>query len=301
MTSIGIRVIRAAFGVGERVAPKVSGRIAFELFCRTPSPASLSQNERRAVERAKDFMAEARHHQLKSLGGCVVVHEFRPVGERVGTVLVIHGWRSRTEYMHAIIKEIRDAGYRVVSVDLPGHGASAGRRLDMAKAVDAARVAGEWFGPFAAVVGHSFGGAVAVNAAAGSVVGVAPIVTDKLVLISAPESLPAVFADFGNLINAGPRSRDAIGGQVERITGRPLEEFLGGEQLARLPLPTLVIHAPDDREVGADSAERYAKSGPHVHLKWAEGLGHRRILSDPNVTRDVVDFIAHRGLRRTQH
>ena len=94
---------------------------------------------------------------------------------RRGTVLVLHGWASRTEHMKSLIEGFLAAGYRVVSLDLPGHGGSSGRRLTMASAVDAVQVAGQWFGPFAAAIGHSFGGAVALNAAAGSVKGIPPL------------------------------------------------------------------------------------------------------------------------------
>jgi pimeloyl-ACP methyl ester carboxylesterase len=181
MASFGVKVIRRVFGAAEHVAPSVVGRAAFELFCRTPNPKSLSDAEKRAVRRATAFMADARHHRLPSKSGCVMVHEFRPRQGRVnaGTVLVIHGWRSRTEYMKALIEAYRDAGYRVMSLDLPGHGASSGRRLNLVIAVEAVRAAGEWFGPFAAVVGHSFGGAVAANALAGSVPDIPPLAASK--------------------------------------------------------------------------------------------------------------------------
>ena len=119
------------------------GRAAFELFCRTPGSKALSEGEKRAITRAQPFMTEARHHMLKSRAGCIVAHEFRPDAgrDRLGTVLVLHGWRSRTEYMKALIEACRAAGYRVVSLDLPGHGASKGRRLTMVSAVDAALLA----------------------------------------------------------------------------------------------------------------------------------------------------------------
>lgn len=293
MASFGLKVIRGVFGAAEHVAPRLSGRAAFELFCRTPSVKALSDGERRAVDRAAGFMAEARHHRLKTKAGCVMVHEFRPEPGRAsaGTVLVIHGWRSRTEYMRALIEGFRKDGYRVASLDLPGHGQSLGRRLNMVNAVEATRVAADWFGPFKAIVGHSFGGAVAANAIAGSIKGIQPVAAEQLVLIAAPSSLPAIFADFSRMLNVGPRSQVSMADQVKRLSGRPLNEFTGDRQLAEAPVPTLVIHAPDDREVPADHARRYAGAGSHVRLHWADGLGHRRILADKGVVERAVTFV----------
>jgi len=297
MAPFALKVTRALFGVAEHVAPPLAGRAAFELFCRTPNVNRPTAGERRAVAQAAGFMAEARHHRLKTGKGCVAVHEFRPEPGREprGTVLVVHGWRSRTEYMRALIAGFHDAGYRVVSLDLPGHGQSSGRRLNLAIAVEAVRAVGEWFGPFAAAVGHSFGGAVLANAAAGSVKDVAPLAADRLVLIAAPGSLPALFADFSRQVNAGARSQAAMARIVERITGRPLDQFTGARQLAEARLPTLVIHARDDREVAASQAELYASAGDHVRLHWADGLGHRRILADASVVERAVAFVAEAG------
>lgn len=303
MASIGVKVIRGLFSAAERIAPQLGGRAAFELFCRTPNPSRLSAGERRALDRSANFMDEARHHRLQVDGRCVTVHEFRPPQGKawVGTVLVLHGWRSRTEYMKALIEAYRDAGYRVMSLDLPGHGASQGRRLTMVTAVRAAHVAGEWFGPFAAVVGHSFGGAVAVNAIAGSVAGVPPLVAAKLVLIAAPSSMPEIFDDFGTYLNLGPRTRSAVNEQVRRIAGQPLDDFIGARLLAKTAVPTLVIHAPDDREVSAEHARHHASAGDHVRLHWAPGLGHRRILSDRSVVQEALMFLAPQGAAPMLH
>ncbi|TIL58963.1 MAG: alpha/beta hydrolase [Mesorhizobium sp.] len=303
MASFGLKVIRGVFAAAEHVAPRLTGRAAFELFCRTPNAKILSDGERRAVDRAAGFMAEARHHRLKTKNGCVMVHEFRPEPGRraAGTVLVIHGWRSRTEYMRTLIEAYRDAGYKVVSLDLPGHGQSQGRRLTLVSAVEAARLTGEWFGPFVAVVGHSFGGAVAANAVVGSVKDVPPLAAERLVLIAAPSSLPAIFNDFSRMLSVGPRSQAAMADRVERIAGRPLHEFTGDRQLASTPVPTLVIHAPDDREVSADHARLYAGAGDHVRLYWADGLGHRRILADRGVVERAVGFVAEQREQVSLH
>ncbi len=303
MPSFAMNVIRGAFGVAEHIVPGLTGRAAFELFCRTPNPHRLSDRERKAIDQSARFMTEARKHRLTTRSGCVVAFDFRPEPgtPTFGTVLVIHGWRSRTEYMRSLIDAYRAVGYRVISLDLPGHGQSAGRRLNMMLAVDAARVAGEWFGPFAAVVGHSFGGAVAVNAAVGSVRGISPLATDRLVLIAAPSSMPALFEDFGRFLNLGPRTQTAIAAQVERVAGHPLEEFVGSVQLARTRIPTLVVHAPDDREVSPDHARMFAQAGDHVRLHLTRPLGHRRLLADPEMLAHATAFVAEAKVLEPVH
>ncbi|TWH01267.1 hypothetical protein L598_000100002480 [Mesorhizobium sp. J18] len=173
------------------------------------------------------------------------------------------------------------------SVPLPGHGQSPGRRP-----VAAAHETAKWFGPFDVIVGHSFGGAVAVNAVAGSVDGIPPIDVGRLVLIAAPSSMPAIFEDFGRFLGLGPKTQTAVADQVQRIAGHPLEDYVGAAQLAGLDVPALVIHAPDDKEVPPRDAEAFAEAGPHVRLFWAPGRGHRRIIADPEILAQVKAFAA---------
>lgn len=294
MASIPLSVIRSAFRAADHVAPGLAGRVAFEMFCRTSDPARPPPRERDAIERARPFMAEARRHRIPLRSGFVMVHDFRPPPgtRRRRTVLVVHGWHSRSDHMSAIVETLRRDGARVLAVDLPGHGASSGRRLNMANAVEAVAKAAEWFGPFDAFIGHSFGGAVAVNAVVGSVSGIAPVPAGRLVLISAPDSMPAFFHDFGRMLDLGARSQMALARQVERLAGRPLSDFVGSVQLAEAKLPTLVIHAPDDKEVSPANAEAYGRAGRHVRLVWAPGLGHRRIIAGPGVLAALAAFVA---------
>lgn len=294
MASFGLRVTRTLFDVADHIAPSLAGRIAFRLFTRTKKPTRLSAREREVLATTADFMATARHHRLAMGRRCIAAYEFRPktVFPAARTVLVVHGWHSRTEHMRGVIEALLEQGFRVVAIDLPGHGNSTGRMLHLAKAVEAASLAAQWFGPFAAIVGHSFGGAVAVNAAVGSIAGVAPVAADRLVLIAAPSSMPAIFDDFSRFLNLGPRAQTALAGEVLRIAGRPLSTYVGAEQIETMPIPTLVIHAPDDREVSFEAAKAFERAGAHVALMEAPGLGHRRILADQRVAAAAAAFAA---------
>ncbi|WP_265518746.1 alpha/beta hydrolase [Nitratireductor luteus] len=239
-------------------------------------------------------MLEARRHCLKSDYGYFVAYEFRPQGawRGRGTILVTHGWGSRSEYMQAIIEELRSHSFRVVALDLPGHGASPGRRLHMASAVAAVKTVEEWFGPFTGAVGHSFGGAVLITALKGAVNGLKPVDAGRLALIASPNSMPDLFAYFSRELGLGRISRAAFFHQVELVTGSPLSEFVTARQAASLAIPILVLHAPDDREVPFADAQAIAAGGNRAQLRLVNRAGHRRILSDPVTLAHLAEFCA---------
>jgi pimeloyl-ACP methyl ester carboxylesterase len=78
---------------------------------------------------------------------------------------------------------------------------------------------------------------------------------------------------------------------VARLFGRRLEEFDAARILGMVTTPVLVIHAEDDKEVSADHARRYAAAGGNIELVWANGLGHRRIVSAAPVIERINAFI----------
>ena len=296
MTSIIQKVIHFGFDITGRIAPKTAGRAAFGLFSLTPPRRSGNGRARRALRLAKPAMETARRLVLPIHGGSVSTWYFPALAnDAPQTMLVVHGWGSRSEYMLDIVHALQNSGKAVVAIDLPGHGRSSGRTLNMAVAVEAVDAAWRQYGPFTMMLGHSFGGAVVLNTAVGSVEGFPPRHPEKLVLISAPNSLPAVFAWFADRLGLGAVSRRSMYDCVGELTGHPLSSFVGTLQLARLAIPTLVIHDPDDREVTADSATAFATAGPHVEVLWAEGYGHRRILKAPGVLQAVVRFSGRKG------
>jgi dipeptidyl aminopeptidase/acylaminoacyl peptidase len=96
-----------------------------------------------------------------------------PHAEPAATVLILHGVRSHKGAMAHIASDLAGAGYRVVMVDLRGHGSSTGDFLtygvqesrDLVQLLDHLSRAGLIAGKLAAY-GFSYGGAAAIQLAA---------------------------------------------------------------------------------------------------------------------------------------
>ncbi|WP_246318787.1 alpha/beta hydrolase [Peteryoungia desertarenae] len=206
-------------------------------------------------------------------------------------VLVVHGWGSRSEYLVDLACGLQERGAEVVMLDLPGHGASSGRVLELRKAAEAIGVAEAHHGPFTAVVGHSFGGAAVTMAAGGIFGGIPQLKTRRLVVIGSPSNMSEVFNGFARAVGLGPASVHAMNKRVLRLAGIPVEALDSVAVSRRIDPELLVVHAEDDKEVPVAHAERFIGLSPKVQHVWANGHGHRRIVSAPEVISAIADFV----------
>ncbi|MCF3639926.1 lysophospholipase [Rhizobium sp. TRM95111] len=293
MASFTLKVIRGTFAAVDRLSPRAAGRLAFRLFATTPSRRPKSAKERELLGASRIWMSNARAVDLRFAGGQARAHHFpaRPCLAHAGRVLVVHGWGSRAAYLSALTGGLVAAGYEVVALDLPGHGASRGRTLTMPMAVRAIDAAWRRFGGFDHFCGHSFGGAALGCAAAGLIRDVPAHRPRRLVTIGSPSEMAWLFTDLGRRLRLSAAAQAALEAHVETIAGTPLSDFDAARASARLKVPMLVVHAQDDKEVAAHHARRYGAAGPHVTLHWANGLGHRRIVSAEPVIDRVVAFL----------
>lgn len=269
--------LRAAFWIGERVAPRVGARAAASLWFKLPpgpKPAALPDG-------ATPFEVESTGHTVRGLtwGDGPVVY-------------ALHGWGGRGDQFAAFVEPLVSVGYRVVVFDALSHGASddgpSGRGrahgIEFGRALDAVAAR---FGPARAVVAHSMGAVSALLAMRDGWVG-----TESLVLVSPMSELSRYFDRFGALVGFGPRIRRGLDVETLRRTGYSVDAV----SLPRLaddlaPLPsTLIIHDRADKETSYDASVALTEALANARLISTDGLGHRRILRDPGV---VAATIAH--------
>lgn len=294
MANFQLKVTRLGFSLLQGVSPRLAGKVAFRLFCRTPSPKPKGEKARAAHAAGAARLSAAERFTLRLAGGRRA-HAYRLNGGATGRrkrYLVTHGWGSSAEYMTDMVGMLAQTGAEVVALDFPGHGRSGGRFLHMGLAVRAIAAAEERFGTFDAVIGHSFGGAALMVSVAGMLPDVRPVRAGKIVLIGSPSRMRWLFTDFGRMVGLDAAAQAALEDEVHRVTGRRLEDFDAGGAAGTVDRPVLVVHAEDDKEVSAAHARHYAAGGGRVRLLWANGFGHRRIVGAAPVLAAVADFLA---------
>ena len=268
-----LRAHRTFFAVLSHVSPRVAGRIALRIFC-TPR----------------------RHHQPHwekqiAAGGTRVRVGPQLAARAFGSgplVVLVHGWAGRGMQLGRFVQPLVQAGFRVIAFDLPAHGGSSGERTDLIECTEALRKVGRDVGPIAAIVAHSFGGAITTLALERG------LDARLVVYIASPSSIRDVLQRFGDAIGLSERAMQAFRAAIEQRTRVKLADVEIFERVAGLRVPALIVHDRGDSEVPFHDAERLAARWPGATLLATDHLGHRRILKDDDVIRRAVTFAAER-------
>jgi len=130
------------------------------------------------------------------------------------TVLLVHGWNGTSGDLSRFIAPLRDAGRRVVAIDLPAHGRSSGRRSDLPEAVQAVEAALRREPSIEAVIAHSFGVPATVLAASRG----APL--PRAVLISGPISVEPYLQRFSQVLGLSGATFAAMRRTLRRLLDR---------------------------------------------------------------------------------
>lgn len=203
------------------------------------------------------------------------------------TVLLTHGWSGRGTQMGHIALALKDAGYHALAFDAPGHGLSAGSKSNLQEMVETIELLSARYPDTFAYVGHSIGGLASLHAA----IRVGRI--EKTVLIGSPNRITEIISNFCKMIRATQKVGDYLNQYIELKFGKPTNDFSSENALKELPeLKGLVIHDESDQDVALNNAQQNKDAwGDQCSLMITQGLGHRRILSDDLVAKQLVNFV----------
>jgi len=273
-------LIGAGLNAASRVSPKLAGKVGYELFC-SPMP-------RRKV---RDFERDA--HEQASVR-TIIVNGKRTSTYRWGDgskpVLMLHGWQSRGSCFADFIPRLQARGLTPICFDAPGHGDSGGRATTIVEYCKIARELQSTYGTFEAILGHSLGAMAAFLAARSG------IETSRLVAISGPTDFDYLVDSFCRELKlADPLKQDLRNRLETRLFADEADmwsRFSALHRPAEIAAPILVIHDDQDSRVNSEQARRLAAAyGVQAKLIITHDLGHQRILRDPGVIDQAVQFI----------
>lgn len=269
-----LRLLRTGFATLSRVSPSAAALAAERLFL-TPRRHARPQRERELLERAGSFTFETQYGPLHAW-------EWGTHGERV---LLVHGWEGRGAQLGELVPPLLARGLRVITFDAPAHGDSPGSLSSFFHFAHSIELAARRFAPLRAIVTHSMGGGSLTWASRSGEL------AERLVMIAPPADV----RDFTEPLSLGLGLEPAAVRKVEQRLARRFGVALDEVQTTRLApqmtAPLLVIHDEDDRQVPIRSGELVASSWPGAKLLRTRGLGHRRILRDPDAIHAVLDFV----------
>jgi len=277
--SLAIRLCRLALQGSQQLWPGLAVRAAARLFSTPLPPKWLHRGDWPAGWRSEPWPFER--------AGLTV---YTPVeaAESAPVALLVHGWGGHARQLLPLAQALAQHGWRPVLLELPAHGRSAGSTSNLpqfARAIEyvASRLQAQGRA-VRMLAGHSLGASAAAHAASRGL----PL--ERLVLLAPPASPRAYTRYFAQVFGLREGTRAALQARIEQREGVLMQQFEPRAVGPRIAAATLVVHDRGDRINGFADGEAFARSIAGARLLATEGLGHRKLLKDPGVLEELVQF-----------
>ncbi len=252
-------------------------KFAIKLFG-TPPKFNTPEREKMMRESAKKLL-----FTVPEIKKDIMVYEY---GYSKQKVLLVHGWAGRGTQLYQIADKLLENRMMVISFDAPAHGLSKGTTTNLPEYLATIDFLQKKYGPFEAVIGHSFGGNTAMAAISKN-----PF-TKKLVTIGIDYSINDVIDNFvKNRLQLKEVVATKIKKHLSTIFNSSINAVSPCETAKKIQIPTLVIHDTQDYDVDVSNAYKIRQILVNGELLITNGLGHRRILRDKKVICRIIDFI----------
>ncbi|WP_457281829.1 alpha/beta hydrolase [Polaromonas sp. P5_D5] len=275
------RIFRWGLGASQQLWPALAVRAAYRLFG-TPLPPKW-------VSRRRKWSPDWHIEQWPFEDASVTMYS-RPVAPAGPVVLLVHGWGGHAGQMLALAEVLSAQGLRPVIVEMPAHGRSSGSVTNLPQF---ARVL-EYVTARLQQQGHTLRAVVAhsLSANAGAYAASRGLAAGRLVLLAPPASPLEYTRLFAHVFGLRESTRAAMQRRIEAREGILMPQFEPAMVGPRIALPTLVVHDRQDSINRFADGVAYSEAIAGARLVATEGLGHRKILKDDEVLRQVAAFLA---------
>ena len=201
-------------------------------------------------------------------------------------ILFVHGWNGRGSQFYHLALELHKQGLDVTSFDLPGHGKSTSKFTAIPEIVSCVEELSEAHGPFDCVISHSMGTVYALSAV--TRLGIPQIIT----FCHPSMTMRPFFTGYVRMFGLPTEKyADLMMEYYEGRLGYPVSDFSPSKVVAEADLRALILHCQDDKLVDSQASIELHEAIEDSRIVITKGLGHFRILSDEDVTKEVSEFM----------
>jgi len=274
-TPLILRMLRLVFQAGGYIAPGLTGQLACKLWYKTtrfPLPAG----EKKALQRAEVGFRDIN-------GSRIATYTWGSAG---AMILLIHGWNGRATQLAAFVQPLLKNGLRVLAFDAPAHGKSTGRQTTIYEIAAVITELNKHYGPFHAVITHSFGGASLALAMKQG------FSAERIVCLCPPASAAGLVDKFAHTLHISDKTIGVMKRLIEERFGENVwSDVAMVNNVAERTAPAMIIHDEDDNDVPWQEGYAVSQAWPGCRFIKTRQLGHHRILRDKTTIQTVADFI----------
>jgi pimeloyl-ACP methyl ester carboxylesterase len=260
----------------ELISPKFATLFAAKLFV-TPIKYKIPKRELHMEQKSVQSKL-----YIPSLNKNITIYNY---GKSEKKVLLVHGWSGRGTQLVKIADEMLALGYSTISFDAPAHGKSEGKTTIMTEFIASILEIEKKYGPFEFAIGHSLGGMAILNAIKEN------LNLKKAVIIGSGDIIQDIIDDFVKKLQLKPKIGIMLKNHFEKNYNEPMENYAASFAAKSVSIPVLVIHDNNDLDVTVKAAYNIHKNLKNSSLFITEGLGHRKILGDIKVIKEIEKFI----------
>jgi len=257
------------------IAPKLAARFAFKLFV-TPFKFKRPNRESSMYQDAVKKML-----LIPKLNKHIQVYRY---GTSDKKILLIHGWAGRGTQLFKIAENLREKGYETISFDATAHGDSEGKTSAMPEFIASMFEIEKEFGPFDHAIGHSLGGMALLNTVKDG------MQFKNIVIVGSGNSITGICNQFVHRLGLKQKVADLLKNRLDWVLGQDSEVLSGYVAAQSVNIPTFVLHDMNDDDVPVSCAYEIRQNLVNSKIKITEGLGHRRILTNPEVIDEMISF-----------
>ncbi|XDD42888.1 alpha/beta hydrolase [Leptospira sp. WS60.C2] len=257
--------------------PRWFGLVSVQRFLKTQKQHP-SRKEMDVLEKAKSFQFKVNEHKIQS-------YVWNEGQDAKAVILLIHGWNGHTGNFSRFIPSFLEKGFKVVGIDLPGHGLSSGRYSNIVLSAKMVKELTNQIGNPDVIISHSFGGAVATVAQE------LGVLAKKLIYIAPPSKLELLIKDFSRYVQLSESEIEQMQKVLEKKVQRTMKSIDLETSGPNFENELLVIHDKEDLEIPFSMGESVSKAWKQGTLVTTEGLGHKFILRSDFVRDKILEFL----------